>query len=159
MPADVVDRDADIWEPMLAIADMAGGDWPARARVSAVSLVSLSKESSPSLGIKLLADLRTVFGESEAVSTNILLEALNAKEDAPWGDLKGKPLDSRVLAFHLKHYGVRPKQIRIGDWTGKGYSRCDLLDPWSRYLPSLSHIGETSETSGTSLTKDSDGIG
>ena len=32
MPAGLEDRDADICEPLLAIADAAGGQWPKRAR-------------------------------------------------------------------------------------------------------------------------------
>ena len=63
MPDGIEDRDADVWEPLLAVADAAGGDWPERARVAAVALVALSKESTPSLGIRLLADLRDVFGD------------------------------------------------------------------------------------------------
>ena len=63
MPLGVADRDADVWEAPLAIADAAGGDWPARARAAAVALVAESKASSPSLGIRLLADIRTVFGD------------------------------------------------------------------------------------------------
>ena len=51
MPEGVEDRDADIWEPLLAIADSVGGEWPKRARVAAVSLVSAAKGAEPSLGI------------------------------------------------------------------------------------------------------------
>jgi hypothetical protein len=35
MPEGLTDRAADIWEPLLAIADLAGGEWPARARQAA----------------------------------------------------------------------------------------------------------------------------
>jgi hypothetical protein len=35
---------------------MAGGEWSELARVAAVALVADSKESTPSLGIRLLAD-------------------------------------------------------------------------------------------------------
>ncbi len=35
MPPGIEDRDADCWEPLLAIADAAGGDWPKRAREAA----------------------------------------------------------------------------------------------------------------------------
>ncbi len=56
MPADVVDRDADVWEPLLAVADAAGGDWPQRARQAAAALVAQAKQSTPSLGVRLLAD-------------------------------------------------------------------------------------------------------
>src|SRR5207344_2945252 len=49
MPEGISDRDADIWEPLLACADLAGGDWPELARVSAVSFFTLSKVAGPSL--------------------------------------------------------------------------------------------------------------
>jgi uncharacterized protein DUF3631 len=39
LPIEIQDRDADVWEPLLAIADAIGGDWPAKARVTAVTLV------------------------------------------------------------------------------------------------------------------------
>ncbi len=147
MPDGIADRDADVWEPLLAIADAAGGDWPDRARVSCVSLVSDSKESTPSLGVRLLADLRTIFGDAQAMFTTDILTQLNALEDSPWGDLRGKPLEPRSLSAQLKEYGARPKQVRVGGQTGKGYAREDLQDAWVRYLPPLPSKSETSETS------------
>jgi hypothetical protein len=47
----------------------------------------------------------------------------------------GKPLDARGLAERLKPYGVRSRQVRIGEASLKGYRRDDLWDVWSRYLP------------------------
>ena len=76
IPDGITDRDADIWEPLLAVADTAGEDWPERARVAAVALVALSKESTPSLGVRLLADLHTVLGDDDAMSTEVILTAL-----------------------------------------------------------------------------------
>jgi hypothetical protein len=89
MPDGIQDRDADVWEPLLAVADAAGGDWPRRARVAAVTLVTLSKESTPSLGIRLLSDLRQVFGDAEGLSTETILTALHGLVEAPWADIKG----------------------------------------------------------------------
>jgi len=40
MPNGIEDRDADIWEALLAVADLAGGQWPDRSRVAAVALVA-----------------------------------------------------------------------------------------------------------------------
>ena len=62
LPDGVADRDGDVWESLLAVADVAAGDWPTRARVTAVAAVTDSKEHPPSLGIRLLSDLRIVFG-------------------------------------------------------------------------------------------------
>ena len=36
MPAGIGNRTADNWRPLIAIADVAGGDWPERARRIAV---------------------------------------------------------------------------------------------------------------------------
>jgi hypothetical protein len=93
MPHGIADRDADVWEALVAVADLARGDWPARARAASVALVAASKAKSPSLGLRLLADARAAFGVADQMPTAILLEALNAMEDAPWGDLKGKAGD------------------------------------------------------------------
>ncbi len=137
MPAGIEDRDADIWEALLTIADAAGGDWPDRARAAAVTLVTESKESTPSLGVRLLADLRTVFGEADAMLTETILAALHSLDEAPWADLRGKPLDARGLATRLRGYGVTRGSVRVGDRAAKGYRADDLRDPWQRYLPPL----------------------
>ncbi|MFD2836539.1 DUF3631 domain-containing protein [Azotobacter vinelandii] len=54
------DRANDCWEPLLAIAEAAGGGWPLRARHAAVALHGLEEET-PTIGAELLADIRDVF--------------------------------------------------------------------------------------------------
>src|SRR5262245_66363037 len=92
MPSGTEDRNADVWEALLAIADAAGGDWPERARVAAVALVAAAAEREPSLGIKLVADLRDIFGSAEQMTTVATLDRLHALPESPWDDLKGKSL-------------------------------------------------------------------
>jgi hypothetical protein len=151
MPAGIEDRDADLWEPLLTVADLAGGEWPERARVAAVALVALSKAGTPSLGIRLLADLRTVFGDADALATETILERLHKLDEAPWAELvAGKPLNARGLAHRLRDYGVSSKTVRIGEKTPKGYAREDLADAWARYLPPSPQESATSATSATS---------
>ena len=155
LPPEIQDRDADVWEPLLTVAEAAGGDWPARARAAALALVADSKEAEPSLGVRLLADLRTVFGDKDEMTSKAILSALCALEEAPWGDLKGKPLDERGLARRLRQYGVKSKTVRFSPDerdTAKGYSRDDLHDAWSRYLPQPHATSVTSVTSVTSAT-------
>jgi hypothetical protein len=158
MPDGVEDRDADIWEPLLAVADAAGGDWPERARCAAVTLVTDSKAAPPSLGVRLLADLRSVFEEKDAdhLFTTDILGALVAMDEAPWADLYGKPIDARGLAKRLRPYGVERRSVRIGNLTGKGYDKADLIDPWSRYVPDVTDVtdgrddeGEDTDPSGS----------
>jgi antitoxin (DNA-binding transcriptional repressor) of toxin-antitoxin stability system len=153
MPDGIADRDADIWEALLAVADAAGGDWPTRARVAAVALVADSKAGSPSLGIRLLSDLRDIFGNEDAMSTEAIITALRELDEAPWNDLKGKPLNPRGLAHRLRQYGVKSVNVRIGESVPKGYRREDLHDPWSRYLPPVAdRVADEDSQSATSAT-------
>jgi hypothetical protein len=137
LPEELDDRAQDIIEPLLAIADQVGGEWPERARETAVALLTGEhREDSDSLGIHLLRDTRGIFeGEGEdRLSTSMILEKLHEADEAPWGSLRGEPLDARGLARLLKPYGIGPKQIREGEQTHKGYKREDFEDAWSRYL-------------------------
>jgi hypothetical protein len=150
MPFGVDDRNADIWESLLAIADIAGSAWPERARAAATALVKI-KDEEPSLGIRLLADLKTVFGDADQMTTADILPALAALDEAPWCDIegRGKPLDARGLGNHLRPYGVRSKNIVVGATRPKGYARADLHDAWIRYLPPQPATSATAATSAT----------
>ncbi len=138
MPQGVEDRAADIWEPLLAIADLAGGPWPAEARSAAVEITAAVQKVEPSLGERLLADIRTVYesADVERLGSQELCNLLHEDETAPWGDLWGKPLDPRGLAKRLDRYGIKPHQLRIDDDRPQGYTLEDFRDAWFRYLPS-----------------------
>jgi hypothetical protein len=153
LPPEIQDRDADVWEALIVVADLAGGTWPARARAAAVVLVAEAKDTELSLGVRLLADLRTVFGSADELPSKIILNALHGIEEAPWTNLKGKPLDERGLAHRLRQYGIKSRTIRVGagpTGTLKGYTRTDFIDAWERYLPGASPA--RSVTSVTSVT-------
>lgn len=134
MPDGITDRNADVWEPLLAVADAAGGHWPATARRCAVALVAAAQAGSPTLGVQLLSDLRRVFADDDLLPTEVIIERLVALEETPWGDLRGKALDARSLARRLKPYDITPKVIRWGESTPRGYRREDCADAWARYL-------------------------
>lgn len=137
MPPGIEDRDADCWEPLLAIADAAGGDWPTRAREAAVALVARSAERTQTSGVQLLADLFDVFRGATKLATETILDRLLALPESAWADVHGKPLNQRGLATRLRKYGVKPKVVRIGEATPRGYLAADLDDAWKRYvLPS-----------------------
>jgi hypothetical protein len=134
------DRAADTWEPLVAIADLASGDWPKRARAAAevMTAAEAQQEEDTSAGVRLLGDLRAVFGDADALYTTTVLDRLHKLEDAPWADWYGRPLSTRELAKLLRPYQVRSKSVREHG-TGaslKGYARADLHDAWRRYVPS-----------------------
>jgi len=137
-----------------------GGEWPKLARVSAVTLVTLAKGGTPSLGIRLLTDLKTVFGVSEKMTTDDIIKALVEMEDAPWSELNGKPIDNRGLAKVLNKYDIKPKTIRVEDSEGqssktaKGYVRADMHDVWVRYIAPITDLGLFRNESVTSVTSD-----
>lgn len=144
LPEGIEDRDADIWEPILAIADAAGGHWPDTARAAAVVMVAKAKEKPATLGIKLLADIREVMGDRDRISTNELLDGLHAIETAPWSNIKGEPIDSRFLAKVLSKYDVPTNNtFKVGTHAVKGYQLRHLYDAFERYLPArlTSEIG------------------
>jgi hypothetical protein len=149
----VEDRAADTWEPLIATADVAGGDWPARARRAAITLTA-EDDSDTTLGARLLADLRDVFGDRDAMHGETILDALHKIDEAPWADYFGHPLNARDMARLLKPYGVASVQVKLGGEGRKGYRGEHLYDPWQRYLPPVQGVSETSGTCETSLVSD-----
>lgn len=134
MPDGLSDRAADCWEPLLAAADAAGGDWPQRARRAAVELATGPAEDS-ALPIRLLADCKTVFADRDRMASVELAAGLAELEDAPWGEWYGKPVSARTVAGFLRDFDIRPRLHRMGDGPARGYLQTDFHDSWSRYLP------------------------
>jgi hypothetical protein len=130
------DRAADSWEILIAIAEVAGNDWPARAATAAMVLSGDGNED-PSTGTQLLADIRDIFAATGAkqLASSSLLEELHSLESSPWGDWYGKPITAQFLAKQLRPYGIAPATIRIESSTPKGYRVEQFSDPFARYLP------------------------
>lgn len=151
MPPEVTDRDADVWEALLAVADLAGGEWPAAARKAAVTLVTATQQRPLSIGVQLLADVRTVFDQLgvDKMTTEQLVHELCDLEESRWRTIrKGEALDARGLAVRLGKYGIGSKPQRQGETVFKGYARAQFVDAWSRYCPA----GPSPSTSVTSVT-------
>jgi len=148
LPENIEDRAADVWEPLITIADHAGGDWPSKARVSAVTHVAQSTEQAASLGVQLLTDIKEIFSvrASHTIKSNDLISALWEIEESPWADFKVRGLTTRDLARMLGNYGIKPSVNRVGPTTARGYSSYDFHDAWSRYCPERRVTGVTSET-------------
>jgi Protein of unknown function (DUF3631) len=137
IPDALGDRAADGWEPLLAIADAAGGDWPRRARAAAITLNAEGAAVDESHGITLLADIRTVFAQRaiDRLWTADLIEALVAIEESPWGDIRGRSVTPTYLARLLRPFGIGPKPVRRGEAVKRGYDADQFEDTWRRYLP------------------------
>jgi hypothetical protein len=144
-PPSLSDRAMDAAEPLLAIADQLGGDWPEMARYAVEQLhqAEQSQENTPQL--MLLAAIRKLIAHEEdrRWPSKDLLDKLNNEvdgEDAPW--LEDKGLTAHSLAKLLRPFKIEPMSIRIGQQTLKGYKTEAFQDAWERYLP-----GEDEEVS------------
>ncbi|MFB7663941.1 DUF3631 domain-containing protein [Kitasatospora sp. NPDC056138] len=161
LPEGISDRPADVWEPLLAVADAAGGHWPKRARTACIELVTASKANDKgSVGIRLLGDLRDIFGGAERMLSSELLSKLAELDDAPWADLDGKPITARALARMLGDYvtadndPIKPRNIKTGPKSSaKGYYAADLADAWLRYCPPRSQESATAATAATAQVR------
>jgi hypothetical protein len=141
LPVD--DRAADVWEPLVAIADAADPEWGAKARAACVELAEAQAAGAidESLNVRLLADLREIVATQEAdVPSAVVVDALRTFPESPW-DRFG--ITQAHLARRLSEYGVRPRQIRPDGPTGKqvrGYRVADLTEVFARYLPPSQNV-------------------
>lgn len=151
LPDGVQDRDADVWEPLIMVADLAGGAWPERAREACVKFLKEKPESAVSLGVRLLTDLRRIWPEGAGTMGSVeLIDGLSDLDEAPWSDLYGEGLKPRKLAQLLSEYGISSRSVRTRDnRVCRGYQREDLWDAWQRYAP---HVPSGCATSATPTT-------
>lgn len=157
LPDELDDRAQDAVEPLLAVADLAGGTWPERARAALVELRRGDESSvESSLGVELLADIRAAFDLDgvDRLSTAQLIERLADDEEGPWLDWRGAGhVKPRTIGRLLGAFGVSSRTIRLDDGnTAKGFLREQLTDVWTRYLSSPSQEGVLSVTSVTTRT-------
>lgn len=137
----VEDRAADLWAPLVAVADLAGGSWPERARDAATALVdsATTEDTSRSTNLQLLADIRDVL-DTEFIKSADLCSKLRELTESPWEQYELNP--SR-LGRRLREY-----QIKTGhsdDKKERGYRRSDFADAFSRYLTSPKKASKASE--------------
>lgn len=136
LPDELGDRAADVWEPLLGIADEAAEEWGSRARKAALELSGeLGDEAS--IRVRLLADCQLALNSHDRLATKDLIASLVADDEAPWGSWhKGSPISPRALAGLLEPFGIRSRSIRLDSGeTPKGYMRESFEDAWKRYLP------------------------
>jgi len=136
----VEDRAADTWEPLFAVADLAGPPWPARAHAAVLALeaeTAAAATDNASDRIRLLADVHAAFRDLTAIPTTLLLQRLRADQEAPWGEYGPAGLTARRLGALLADYGIRSRNVRFTEGQAKGYQRADFTDTWTRYTPHL----------------------
>jgi hypothetical protein len=140
-PMPVEDRAADTWEPLVIVADLAGGHWPARARAVCLAMTrnEVVQDEQTTLKTRLLRDVRRVFeqvGHKEALRSQDLLAALVQDAEGPWAEYGTKGLNAYHLANLLRDFGISPANHRFENGRqAKAYARNQFLDAWARYCP------------------------
>ncbi|MBS0236394.1 MAG: DUF3631 domain-containing protein [Proteobacteria bacterium] len=134
-------RAQDNWEPLIAIAMLAGEEWRKRAVTAAIALSDVNSEP-PSFGVRLLEDVRSIFADlgHARIPTSDLITRLCEDEEKPWSTFNRKGnITARELATLLKPFGISSNTIRIGypGQTVKGYHLEDFQDAFGRYLPAV----------------------
>jgi hypothetical protein len=129
-------RLGDNWRPLLAIADLAGGEWPARARRIAEAFAAEATDNIAS--VLMLGDVYDLFEARgvDALHSQDIIDHLNDIEDRRWAEWnKGRGVTKNTLATILKSFDVHPRQVWAGDRNLKGYTREHIHLAYIPYLP------------------------
>jgi hypothetical protein len=168
-PAGMINRAAEVWWALLNIADLAGADWPRRAR-AAYAVLSTGGDDRDELDdpVLLLADIRDAFSEETTISTASLLAKLNELEESPWGARRrGEGLNARGLAKMLRPFGIKSRTVRLAAGTARGYRYEQLEGTFARHLPEATQVTQVThpapglerDVSDVSDVSDSGGVG
>jgi hypothetical protein len=146
LPDELDDRAQDVWEVLLAVADLAAGNWPEKARRAAVALSSGDEREDESLTATLLRDIHAFFSSNgnDRVRTADLLAYLHGIEESPWGDWYGKGLSAHGLSRLLKPYRIKTMPVRVGGETARGYKVEQFADAFARAVSVTGVTGVTS---------------
>lgn len=153
VPGELHDRAADNWRPLLAIADLAGGDWPQRAREAAIALTPNAAEDD-SKGRRLMRAIAAAIikvrheviyphdwsyppginaaghahepVDHDAIFSDVLADEVS-KDEARAAHRDGK-LNQHTLAAALHPYGIAPlaQRLRYRIYGLKGEAVIDL---------------------------------
>lgn len=134
LPRGLNDRAGDIWEPLLALADLAGGGWPEWARTAALELTATVQTSNPIGTLLLDIFIKFQVEKVERLATREVVEELNQLGERPWSELRqGRKITERWLAHQLRPYGVQPGTLWVDDRTVRGYSLDEIEAAVRRY--------------------------
>jgi Protein of unknown function (DUF3631) len=146
---DIDDRAQDCWEPLLAIADLAGGDWPDRARAAALELSGEGEREDDSMTALLLKDVLSVFENGGGHFRTVdLIDELSKIEESPWGDWYGKPITPQALSKLLRPHRIKTMPIWVEGKTVRGYKVEQFAEAFHRVLGVRSVRGVRSGSAG-----------
>ena len=140
LPVFLGDREQDVWECLLAVAVVIGGDTYSKL-VEAAKSLRLEDEDN-STRIQVVKDLNAIFGTKDKMFSEAICEELGAMEDRRWPEYRnGKRITQNQLARLLKDFqtpnglSLKPMSIRIGTEGKKGYKLAWFTKVFDTYAP------------------------
>jgi hypothetical protein len=132
MPGHLNGRQEDIWEPLFAVAQVAGGGWPDLIWAACMQLTTgtVTDEATPlPPRQRLLNDIRAVWPQdADRMGSAELVEALSALEGAPWASMWSGPAMLREIPAML---GITPVKVKVDGKPVQGYYLSDLEPLWT----------------------------
>ena len=125
------------WRLLLAISELAGGQWPEQAREAAERISRTTRK--PSFGLQLLVALHKIFVSRSEITSKEIIVRLRSDRDSVWVDYKGGQITQRQVADLLEQYDIFPHAVhptRRKTLTLRGYSREQFTDVFARFVPS-----------------------
>lgn len=136
MPAELRNRAADSWRPLISIADACG--WGADAREAALEFNRDYHDEDA--GVVLLRDLRDIFDlrKTDRLASVTLVEDLNGLDDSLWSSWNGSRLSQGELArlllpFRIRSRSIWPLQRDGSSRSRKGYFKAQFEAAWRSY--------------------------
>ena len=131
LPGALDDRALDNWQPLLALADAAGGKWPDLARAAALALSG--RRDDEEIAVALLAAIRDLFAahRTDRLGSKAIVTALTTDPTARWSECnRGKPLTEAQLARLLRPFEIYPTSFG----NARGYRLAECQDAFARYV-------------------------
>jgi Protein of unknown function (DUF3631) len=163
-PSALGDREGETWEPLLAIALLAGEEWQKRALTAATSLSGASTTDDDEYGTLLLEHIREIFNAEmeDGLPSKTILERLNENEEWPWSERgkHGKPIGRPAMQAILKKFNihVEPEAIRTKYGKQRGYLRVRFEEAWETYCKPLSGHNQVAGETTSSVSPSSGGL-
>jgi putative DNA primase/helicase len=140
IPPGLNNRAADNWRLLLAIANLAGGSWPERAREAAIRITNTRHK--PSLGAQLLAEFKAYASTGKGtITSEDAVKYLCRDPNGVWVEYnRGGPITQRQIAILLDQYEIEPGQLHPtakSDFARRGYTFNEKFeDAFARHVPS-----------------------
>ena len=144
LPEGMRNRPAELWRPLISVADSFGPEWGVKARRAALELGK--RDYSTDYGEKLLTDIRTLFHTRgvDRFFSEELTTALCTMEESPWPEWRGihdnqhaRALTKYELARLLDPFEIHPKVIWVrrggSRKSASGYMRSQFESAWASY--------------------------